>query len=610
MIIRNFRESTLIRALNLILPEKKSRIAILTAAQVTINILDLAGVLIFGIVGALGISGIQSKPVSGSMLSILTALHIGSMDFRMQVALLGSLGAILLISRSLVTALLSRHILHFLSFKSAQLSQSLIRQLFDAPVQFVRQRTEKVTIYAITSGVDEIALRMLGTSTVIVSDVSLLIFLSIGLFFIQPFVALSTFAFFAIVVLAMQKTVTGRASKLGLEVANLTVKSTEDIASVLEGYRVLYVHNQLGQVATKIGADRRKLSYSQAEMAFMPNISKYVIEISVVIGAIALSACQFIISDAVHAVSTLTVFLAAGTRIAPALLRAQQGAIQFKASIGSASYTIALAEDLRNLGVMNKGLHLPETYLNTNFDRPPRIMIQDLSFSFGKDEILKDISLDFAPGQMAAIVGSSGAGKSTLVDLLLGLHSPSKGKVLIDDISPKEAIKASPYLISYVPQEIPLLNGSIFNNMNFGYREGEYSEEECLKVLHSVGLGEWISNFKLGIHTQIGETGVKLSGGQKQRLALASAIICRPKILVMDEATSALDGVSEEQIKILLDSFKGQITTIVIAHRLASIRDADQIVLLEGGEVEAVGKFGELKQKSESFRIQAELMGL
>lgn len=598
--------SLLRNAMNLILPQSQKKFILLIIAQVIVNIFDLVGILIIGFVGALSVSGIQSRPTSGRVESILKFFQVNELDFQVQIAILGGIGAVLLVIKSLVSAFLTRKILHFLAFRSAELSKRLIITLFSAPISIIRKRTEKETIFAVTTGVDEIALRMLGSSATVISDISLLVFLSVGLFVIQPLVALSTAAFFLIIVISLQKIVTRRAALLGLEVANLTVSSLEDISSSIHSYRVLYVHDQLGVKAENVALNRLMLAYAQAEMTFMPNIGKYVIEISLVVGAILLSASQFLLTDAVHAISTLAVFLTAGTRIAPALLRAQQSAIQFRSSVGAADYTLALARELEQVVPTRN-----ETLFFDNIsDAGADVVVSNLSFSYGFNNIIKNINFKIPSGNFYALVGLSGAGKTTLVDLILGIHKPSTGQVLINGIPPQDLIRKNPDFISYVPQEAVLFNGSILENLNFSYRGMNYSESECLTKLELVGLSSWVKGLSNGINTQIGETGVKLSGGQKQRLSIAAALLCDPKLLILDEATSALDAISEEEIKELLDQLKGRVTCLVIAHRLSSIRDADSILMIEEGELVAQGNFEELKKTSSSFAEQAKLMGL
>lgn len=598
----------LAKAMNLILPDSRKKFFSLTLAQVVVNLLDLAGILIIGFVGALSISGIQSRQNSRELELFINFFRLSEFSFQHQIAILGAAGAILLVLKSIISAFLTRKILHFLSFRSAELSKRLILSLFSSPLSVIRRRTEKEAIFAVTTGVDEIALRMLGSSATVFSDLSLLIFLSIGLFIIQPLVALSSTVFFIVIIFTLQRIVTKRALRLGLEVANLTVSSLEDIGTTIDSYRVLYVHNQLETKSRLIGMNRIKLAYAQAEMTFMPNISKYVIEISLVIGAILLSASQFLLTDAIHAISTLAVFLTAGTRIAPAMLRAQQSAIQFRSSMGAANYTISLANELQELYPESE--QRQEISSSSYPEVIPEIIVSDVSFSFEQTNVLKNISIRVMPGKSYALVGLSGAGKTTLIDLILGIHQPNVGQILINGISPKLFIRENPNYISYVPQEISLVNGTILDNLNFSYSTEEFSPSECIKKLELVGLSNWVNSMPMGIHTQIGETGVKLSGGQKQRLSIAAALLCNPKLLILDEATSSLDAISEEEIRSLLESLRGQATCLVIAHRLSSIRDADVIFMIENGSLVAEGNFEDLRKSNLIFAEQAKLMGL
>jgi ABC-type multidrug transport system fused ATPase/permease subunit len=290
------------------------------------------------------------------------------------------------------------------------------------------------------------------------------------------------------------------------------------------------------------------------------------------------------------------------------MLRAQQAAIQFRGSIGAADYTISLANELQDNSIETKIEQINQTNLKN--ENLPEILVSNVSFSFGENQVISDISFKIMPGKFCALVGLSGAGKSTLVDLILGIHKPESGQILIHGLPPANLVREYSNFISYVPQENNLINGTIVENLNFSYSNQQYSIDECLRTLELVGLVEWVDSLPLGLDTQIGETGVKLSGGQRQRLSIAAALLCNPKLLILDEATSALDAISEDEIKSLLDGIKGQVTCLVIAHRLSSIRDADSIFMIENGSLAGQGRFEELKKINSTFAKQAKLMGL
>jgi ABC-type multidrug transport system fused ATPase/permease subunit len=209
-----------------------------------------------------------------------------------------------------------------------------------------------------------------------------------------------------------------------------------------------------------------------------------------------------------------------------------------------------------------------------------------------------------------AFVGSTGAGKSTLADVVLGVLSPDSGSVLIGGVDPREAINTWSGAIAYVPQAVALVNGTVRQNVALGMPDNAIDDDLVWDALRRAHLAHYLDNERDGLDTWVGERGFKLSGGQRQRLGIARALYTRPKLLLLDEATSALDAETEQAIVQTLAELEGEVTTITVAHRLATVRNCDQLLLLENGVITARGTFDELRAKSEEFDNQANLLGL
>ncbi|MFH1030653.1 MAG: ABC transporter ATP-binding protein [bacterium] len=233
-----------------------------------------------------------------------------------------------------------------------------------------------------------------------------------------------------------------------------------------------------------------------------------------------------------------------------------------------------------------------------------KITIKNLSFSYGKNEVLKNLSFDIKRGERIGIVGLSGAGKSTLMKLLLKEIESYTGQILIDDISLKD-IKRKSYLdnVGVVLQETEVFNFTLADNVAIA-SDKEKSKKEMTKTLAISHVSEFVHKLPRGIKTYIGEKGVKLSGGEKQRLGIARAIYKQPKILFLDEATSHLDLESEQKIKDSLHKFFQHITAVVIAHRLTTIREMDKILVIENGKIAEMGNYEKLfAQKGRFFEL-------
>jgi ABC-type multidrug transport system fused ATPase/permease subunit len=484
-----------------------------------------------------------------------------------------------------------------------------MKKLMSQPLVAIQKNTLHENLFAITTGVSNVTLGILGTAVVLVADISLLAIMAVGLLVVDPIMAVSTVVFFTIVGFGLYRFMHQKASDLGLKEADLNIMSNEKITEVLSSYRESVVRNRRDYYAREIGNIRFKLADTLAELSFMPNVSKYVIESSVVLGALAISAAQFFLQDAGRAVATLAVFLAAGTRIAPAVLRTQQGLMQIRRSLGVASSTLDLIESLRDEPELEPSSDVIDV-LHTGF--VPEIVMKEVSFSYpdSSSPAIENANLRISPGSLIAIVGPSGAGKTTLIDLILGVLDPDSGEVLISGMRASGISKRWPGSLSYVPQDVIIANGTIRSNITLGFPEESATSDMILDAIRISQLDGYIEGLPERENSKVGDRGAGMSGGQRQRLGIARALFTKPKLLVLDEATSALDGETEANVSAAIRSLKGAVTVILIAHRLSTVREADQVVYLEDGRIQAVGTFEEVRKLVPNFHHQASLMGL
>ncbi|MFM8959722.1 MAG: ABC transporter ATP-binding protein, partial [Bacteroidota bacterium] len=219
------------------------------------------------------------------------------------------------------------------------------------------------------------------------------------------------------------------------------------------------------------------------------------------------------------------------------------------------------------------------------------LLLQDLSFAYptrAEVQVLSKVNLSLNAGERLAVIGPSGAGKSTLVSLLLGFYAPDHGSILIQGIDLR-SLCLSDYRqgIAVVPQDLMLFGGSIAENIAYGSPHATLAQiREAASQAHAL---DFIESFPAGLDTVVGERGIQLSGGQRQRVAIARAILRNPSLLLLDEATSALDTDSEKAVQLGLDSLMKGRTTVVVSHRLSTVRDADQIMFLDKGVVQEFG---------------------
>jgi ABC-type multidrug transport system fused ATPase/permease subunit len=308
-------------------------------------------------------------------------------------------------------------------------------------------------------------------------------------------------------------------------------------------------------------------------------------------------------------VAVLSIFLAASTRIAPAVLRVQQGLLQMKGSIGIAAPALELLEDLGNEE------SIESTTDKIDFEHKGFVanaFLEKVSITYpGKaTPAISNIDLKIEEGSIIALVGPSGAGKTTLVDVLLGILQQDSGIVAISGSEPLLAISNWPGALGYVPQDVVISNGTIRENICMGYPIDIATDERITDATDIAQLTDFVRSLPLGFDTPVGDRGTKISGGQRQRLGIARAMFTRPRFLVLDEATSALDGETEANIADAIQNMKGKATVVMIAHRLSTVREADKVIYLNQGKIVATGTFEEVRNTVPDFDRQAQLMGL
>lgn len=241
----------------------------------------------------------------------------------------------------------------------------------------------------------------------------------------------------------------------------------------------------------------------------------------------------------------------------------------------------------------------PDAISKTDFIES--IHYRNISFSYEQEFVLKNINLNIEKGKMIAIVGASGSGKSTLVDLLPRFYDCTKGEILIDGIPVKDLrIDHLRGLMGIVTQETILFNDTVFNNIAFGMEIANGDEVNAAAKIANAH--EFIENMPQGYQTNIGDRGAKLSGGQRQRISIARAVLKNPPIMILDEATSALDTESERLVQDALFKLMKNRTSVVIAHRLSTIQNANEIIVLEKGEIVERGTHSELFEKKGVYR--------
>jgi ABC-type multidrug transport system fused ATPase/permease subunit len=603
---QGIRESLL-----LLQPIQRKKLFLLVIFQFLTSILDLVAI---ALMGALTISFTVDNGSTKSEGMIFDLTRMLKSHFSNESEMLITL-SILTISLFLIKSIISLHFsrlaLRFLTNRSVEVASKLFEQLMSNSLVFVQKRPSQETISSINGGVTSAVLVILGSATVMSSEIGLLALLGLGLVFVDPLLTTFSFAYFAIIVFGLNRFLSNVGLSSGRERTLADIQSTSIIQESVAAFRELYVADKLAFTVSRLTQIRRHGSKAIADSQWIGLVPKYIMEFALIFGAGLLAGYQFLKNDTASVVGSLTVFLAAGSRILPSILRIQGAVSSMQTNIGSAEYTFRLIQDLNHEVTIEELSSVPDS---RSFSQTFKgsILVNSVTFSYPTKTLpaLSKISLEVSAGSSLAIVGSSGAGKSTLVDLMLGLHQPQLGSVLISEVNPQHAMKLWPGKVGYVPQTVSLFNSSIRENVAIARELKDIEDSRVWAALENAQLGDFVAGNSEGLDMIVGEHGVKLSGGQKQRLGLARALYEDPEILILDEATSALDSETEEAISKALMKLSNKVTRITIAHRLATVRKADKVIFMENGHIIAVGTFEEVRKVLPQFDHQANLLGL
>lgn len=591
-------------------------LALSTGLQMSTSLLDLVGVLLLGLVASVAVTVVQAQPPPELVTDLFARVGLDGLSNQEMVIYLGVAAAVVLLAKSLISTFLIRRILRFLANRQALVSARLTAELLSRPLPEIQRRSSQETAYALMGGVGQATVSLLGQAVIAITEISLLVVLAVALFFLDPLVTLGSMLFFAIVAMTLQKLLGSWATRLGRDMTRYDIASLNAIQEAVATYREVTVSDRRNCYVDRIQDLRWSAARVSADYGFLSQIPKYVFETALVIGGFLLTAGLFLTRDAVAAVGTLALFLAAASRIMPSLLRLQGAALSIRGAAGGALPTFELAKELGHPQQVTIPPVLPLLVRerialgNPDFEAVVDVDSVNVSYPGAARPALDDVSLVIEHGESIALVGKSGAGKSTLADVILGIVVPQRGRVHVGGVSPAEAIQRWPGGVSYVPQEVVLANDSVRANVALGLPTAAIDDDLVWEALERAQFAKYLRGERDGLDTQIGERGMQLSGGQRQRLGLARALFTKPSLLILDEATSALDAETERDITRTIAAMHHSVTTVIVAHRLSTVRHVDRLAYLDAGVLVRCAPFDQMVDEVPAFRRQAELMGL
>ncbi|MEX2461046.1 MAG: ABC transporter ATP-binding protein [Paenibacillaceae bacterium] len=556
--------------------------------MVLISLLEGLGVLL--LLPMISISGIADVNAGASPLS-------GIMNFVKEFP--QTLGLPLILCMYILLIVGQNLLQRSLTIRDTSIQQRFVRHLrldaYKALLQsnwifFVRRRNSDL-IHLLTSELTRVGF---GTNLIlqlITSVIFTLIQISIA-FWLSPTMTIFVLSFGLLLTLFSRKFIK-RARVLGGQTSQLSQSFHAGISDQLNGIKEIKSNSLEESRLTWFHALTRKMEIEQVEYIKLRSASQLLYKIA---SAVLIAAFIYLSVMVFHTqMEQLLLIFVIFSRLWPRFTGIQSNMEHISAALPAFKAIIKLQEEC----IAAKEFHLEngQEYIKVKpIEVNQEIECRHVSFRYNPNEsryALHDINFQIASKQTTAIVGRSGAGKSTLIDILMGLIQPENGQVLIDGIPlQSDQILALRQSISYVPQDPFLFHASIRENLLM--IEPGATEKQLWEALEFSVSAEYVRRLPQGLDTIIGDRGVRLSGGERQRIVLARAILRKPSILIMDEATSALDTENEARIQEALDRLKGTMTIIVIAHRMSTIRNADQVIVLDQGEIVQKGGFNQL----------------
>lgn len=482
----------------------------------------------------------------------------------------------------------------------------LLRAFLAAPWRDRLRKNSNDIMRLADSGVDVTINAFALPGATLLGEVVSLVTVIAALGIVTPVIAATTLVYLLILGAVLFFWIARHARRAGEVNVENSIRTSRLILEIIAAMKEVTLRNKEPEVAEVVKSIRTASARARGNIYFLSQLPRYALEAGLVGGFVVIGGVGFLLGGVEQAVTAVALFALAGFRVAPSVIRTQSVLSQM---IAVSEYPRQVLEQLSE---SERGAEesTPRS-LRAIPQSPQRMTLEGVGFSYSPDGLpaLKDVSLEIPFGSSVAFVGASGSGKSTMVDLLLGLLEPTEGIISIDGIPLTEVRGAWRERVGYVPQEVALFDATIAQNVALTWG-GDYDPERVRIALEQAQLWELVSGRLGGIEARIGERGLALSGGQRQRLGIARALYSDPLVLVMDEATSALDTSTEAQVTAAIRSLGGQITRIVVAHRLATIMHSDTIFFIREGALAGGGTFEELIAHFPDFARQAELAGL
>lgn len=598
---RTFR--VLERCWRILGPSDRRKFISLVAMRSFSGLLDLAGVIAIAFAASLVFQEERLKEFSLSL-----GFSLPENQLQMLAVGVTTLAVLAFALRGLFSFLLGRRSTLWFAELEASLALDIAQCAFGGNLDELKRISKGDLQWQLGSLPNLIFSGFLGSVLTVVGEFLVIVILLGSLIAVNWILALSTVGYFALV-LGIFTSLNARAVRsIGERLTSQSVDFANRLSDLQNAFREIATYGMVGKYLGEFGSSRLKFARTLARESLLSSIPRVVAEFALLLAVILLALVLMSSSQSVS-LETLGFFVFGSLRTLGALLPLQSALARIYVIQSQIGERVEIAIDARS-GKNHSARSFKAKIQSA--EHPFGIELRNVRFRFqdGEADAITGISLSIPPGSRVALIGKSGAGKSTLVDLMLGLYHPTSGDIIIDGQDVGVAAKTLVAGFAYVPQRAAIVSGSIRENVALGCPETEIDNKLVRKVLDDVGLGGWISTQKHGINSELSSGRDSLSGGQLQRLGLARALYRKPKLLFLDEATSSLDAASEHQVMTAIRRLHGICTVVIVAHRLSTVRDCDNVFLIDSGAVLDSGTLPELEQRVSQVKVWSRLLSL
>lgn len=590
---------TLKKLLDLLTPHERNRAALLLGMILVMALLDAIGVA-----SIMPFMAVLANPQLTESNAFLSAIYnmLGFNNVQNFLFFLGVVLFALLVISLTFKALTTYAQLRFTYMREYSLSRRLIEGYLHQPYTWFINRHSADLSKTVLSEVNTVVYGSMWTMITLIAQASVAIALLMLIFYVDPLLAFIAGSVMGLVYLFIYKIVSAYLSRIGKERVKLNQMRFTAVSEAFGSVKEVKV-GRLEKVFIRRFA-KPAVSYvrHQVSAKVVALLPRFAME-AIAFGGLLLVVLYLMARDDgfANALPIMSLYAFAGYRLMPALQQIYGSASQLRFTGPALD---ALHADLMSLTTA----HPSDTYKSKiKFEKKIALKNVEYTYPNADKSALNDISLSILANSTVGLVGSTGSGKTTTVDLILGLLEPQQGSITVDDISINSSNRCQwQAFIGYVPQQINLIDDSVAANIAFGVEADQIDQNAIERAAKIANLHDFVVNdLTQGYATTVGERGIRLSGGQRQRIGIARALYHNPQVLVLDEATSALDNLTEQAVMDAVNNLGHKITIIMIAHRLSTVRQCDQIFLLEQGKIIAQGTYDKLANENEIFRAMA-----